>query len=605
MAPLLSWLTRLAACCRHPQRGTTVALGLCLLVLHMLPVGAQAQMQVPGQPLMLEPGVRTVDAWQAITMLPDASHQLEVQEVLGRLPEFQEPSQRGGSLGVRKDAVWLRIPMAVAAPPETEWIVDLGYGALQEVDMYLAFNGELLQQASLGYLRPPSETSLSGRTPSMALKLRAGQSYDLLIRVRTLGPLILPLSVSEAPHHLRLALREQLLQGFLTGLAFCLLAYSLAQWASHRERLFAYYALVVLGSAGFSLHFFGIGAQFLWPGNVWMEGHAAVIAGFIALAGSFLFLSHVLAAGALRSRYVRVMKAGAVVSIVLCLAHMVDLIGPRGATAFMSLLGPLPSLLSIPAAVRRVRQKDPIGATLLVAWTVYALAAVAMAGLVQGWLPANFWTLHAFQLGATLDMLLFLRVLGLRAQAAKAQAQETMRERDLMHSLAHSDPLTGLSNRRGLQHALHAALLKCTPQHMVAVYLMDLDGFKPINDSFGHDMGDDLLVAVGKRLQTSVRHQTDLVARLGGDEFIVMACDLATTEQADDLGRSLLKAFEPSFTLNQHTLKVGLTIGYALAPLDGEDAKTLLRRADAAMYAGKQSGKQSIRRNQSDLALSS
>ncbi|WP_366145918.1 diguanylate cyclase [Acidovorax sp.] len=582
-----------------------MAVGLCLLALHMLPMGAQAQSQEPGRLLVLEPGMQALDAWQAITLLPDASHQLGALEVLGRLREFQEPNRRGGSLGVRKEAVWLHIPMATAARAETEWIVNLGYSALQEVDMYLASNGELLQQASLGYLRPPSETSLSSRTPSMELKLRAGQRYDLLIRVRTLGPLILPLSVSEVPHHLRLALREQLLQGFLTGLAFCLLAYSLAQWASHRERLFAYYALVVLGSAGFSLHFFGIGAQFLWPGNVWMEGHAAVIAGFIALAGSFLFLSHVLAAGARHSRYVRVMKAGAVVSIALCLAHMVNLIGPRGATVFMSLLGPLPSLFSIPAAIRRVRQKDPIGATLLIAWTVYALAAVAMAGLVQGWLPANFWTLHAFQFGATLDMLLFLRVLGLRAQAAKAQAQETLRERDLMHSLAHSDPLTGLSNRRGLQHALHAALLKCTPQHMVAVYLMDLDGFKPINDSYGHDVGDHLLVAVGQRLQASVRHQTDLVARLGGDEFIVIACELASTEQAEDLGRSLIKAFEHSFALDQHTVTVGLTIGYALAPLDGSDAQALLRQADAAMYAGKQSGKQSIRRNQGELALSS
>ena len=158
-------------------------------------------------------------------------------------------------------------------------------------------------------------------------------------------------------------------------------------------------------------------------------------------------------------------------------------------------------------------------------------------------------------------------------EEARLAQERAMRERDLMQSLANTDPLTGLSNRRGLQHALHAALAHCSPQRLVAVYLIDLDGFKPINDAHGHDVGDDLLVAVGHRLQANVRHQTDLVARLGGDEFIIMARDLATPEQAEDLGRSLLRAFEHPLTLSHLRIQVGLTIGYALAPLDSDDAQ--------------------------------
>ena len=135
------------------------------------------------------------------------------------------------------------------------------------------------------------------------------------------------------------------------------------------------------------------------------------------------------------------------------------------------------------------------------------------------------------------------------------------------------------------------------------MYLIDLDGFKPINDSHGHDVGDDLLVAVGKRLQASVRQQTDLVARLGGDEFIVMACHLESPHHAEELGRSLLHAFDAPFSLGDLNLKVGLTIGYALAPLDSDDSHGLIRLADAAMYAGKQGGKSSILRNSGELAL--
>jgi len=594
-------MARLSFAAQHTWRSwcSTAMILLCVCALQALPKAVRADTM----PLVLAPGAQVLDAWQAVTLLSDTTHRLNVQETLGRLNEFAAPTRRSGALGVRKEAVWLRIPLTTPDSPPPDWILNIDYGALLEIDMYLTQGGQVLQHASMGYLRAPSPASFSSRTPSMALKLAAGQTYDVLIRVRTLGPLILPITLSEAPYRSHLALREQMLQGLLNGLAFFLLVYSLIQWAVQRDRLFAYYALVVLGSAGFSLQFFGIGAQFLWPGNVWVEGHGATIAGFVALVGSFLFLSHALAADAPLSRYMRVMKLGAAVSALLCVAHMLDMVGTRMTTVFMSLLGPLPSIFSIPAALRRLRRRDPIGATLLVAWTVYAVAAVVMMGLVQGWLPANFWTLHGFQFGATLDMLLFLQVMGLRANAMRRQAQDALRERDVMHSLAHSDPLTGLNNRRGLQQALQAAVARCSTRSLVAVYLMDLDGFKPINDSYGHDVGDDLLVAVGQRLQASVRQQTDLVARLGGDEFIIMACHLETPQQAEDLGRVLLRAFDLPFSVRDQQMRVGLTIGYALAPLDSNDPQGLIRLADAAMYAGKQGGKRSIRRNTGTLAL--
>jgi diguanylate cyclase len=208
----------------------------------------------------------------------------------------------------------------------------------------------------------------------------------------------------------------------------------------------------------------------------------------------------------------------------------------------------------------------------------------------------SFWTLHSFQLGSAADMLLFLGVLGQRSAALRAATAEAVRERDVMRSLAYTDSLTGLSNRRALQLALHAALERCSPQRLVAVYLLDLDGFKPINDTHGHDVGDDLLVSVSHRLQACVRQHTDVVARLGGDEFIIMAQDLSTPEQAHELGLSLLRAFEHPIALSELRLRVGLTVGYALAPLDSDDPQGLIRQADAAMYAGKQSGKHTLRR---------
>lgn len=575
--------------------GVATAL-LCLVLPMALPLNAHA-----GKPLVLPQDRPHVNAWDAITLKADASYKLSVQDMLERLDEFEAPAVPEGSLGVRKAAMWLHIPLIAPEPLRMPWMVDVGYSSLQ-AEIYLVSGGQVVQQVSTSR---PDESPLSSRTPAMAFELQPGQPYDLLIRVQATGPLILPITLGEMPYQLHQALREQMLQGVLNGVALCLLLYSLFHWVTQRERLFGFYALVVLGSAGFSLQVFGTGEQFLWTGNLWLHRYAGPLAGLVALAGSFLFLGHILAGNAPRSLYARAMRAGAAVTTLVCVALAVGVLSVPAAIAFMSLAGPLPSLISLPPAIRRVRQNDPIGATLLVAWIVYGIAAGVFVFLVAGWLPANFWTLHSFQFGATVDMLLFLRVLALRAQAVRVEAQEAIRERDIMHSLAHSDPLTGLYNRRGLQHALQIALTTASPRSLVAVYLMDLDGFKPVNDSYGHDVGDDLLVAVGHRLQANVRHDTDVVARLGGDEFIIMARNLETPEAAQELGRSLLRAFDTPFALSHLRLKVGLTIGYALAPLDTDDAQALIRLADAAMYAGKQSGKHSVRRNSGELALSS
>ena len=556
-------------------------------------------------PLQLRPGGQTLDAWPAITLLADDTLTRSAQDMLERLEQFEAPANLNGSLGVRdKHAVWLRVPLELSSTPGSPWAINLGYSSLQEVDIYLTSEGRVLQQAMLGYLRPPDIATLSNRVPAMLLNMQPGQRYDVLIRVRTLGPMILPISVTELPHGLYLAQREQMLQGLLMGLAFCLLVYSLIQWASQRERLFAYYALVVLGSTGFSIQFFGIGAQFLWPGNVWMGSHAGIIAALMALTGSFLFLNYALVGPFAQGLYPRVMRVGAAATALVGLAFVSDLLTPRGATIFISLVGLLPSLLSIPAALRRVREKDPIGTTLLVAWLAYGFAAAVMVCLVQGWVPANFWMMHSFQFGATIDMLLFMRVLGLRSKALHLAALDAHRERDAMHSLAHTDPLTGLPNRRGLYAELASSLQRCTPHHLVAVYLLDLDGFKPVNDQYGHDVGDELLVAVAQRLRGHLR-ESDVVARLGGDEFVVMTPLLKQPEQAHDLGMKLLDAFRSPFALGNRQVWVGLTIGYALAPHDGSDAMGLLRLADAAMYSGKQAGKFCLRRNTGDLALAS
>ena len=259
-------------------------------------------------------------------------------------------------MGARKEAIWLRVPLMSRVASGNEWIVNIDFAVLNEVDIYLTKQGQLIQHAALGNLRPYSERPLRGRTPAMTLDLAADTPYELLIRVQTSGAMILPITLSKAPYLVHRSLREQMFQGVLAGLALCLVVYSFTQWASQREKLFLYYCMLVVGSAGFSLQFFGVGTQFLWSDQLWIEVHAAGAAGLLAIAGSFLFMGHALMGHMPHSRFLRVMQAGAVLSLVLLAAFLVDLINTRTTTAIISVLGPLPSLISLPIAVARARR---------------------------------------------------------------------------------------------------------------------------------------------------------------------------------------------------------------------------------------------------------
>ena len=556
------------------------------------------------QAVLLDKAMEPLDLWQHLTMRSDPSLQLQAQDVLREPDAFGSPPHRGGSLGVRSDAVWLQVPLRAQDSSSGHWVVQIDYALLNELDVYLTQQGQVVQHAALGNLQPDMAQRLHWRTPAMGLDLIAGESYVLLMRLRTAGGMIAPITLAQEHQLHPAALREQMLQGMFAGLAMCLVLYSLAQWVTLRERLFLYYGLLVIGSAGFSIQFFGIGAQFLWPANPWMEVHIASLCGFLAVTASFLFMGHALTGEYAGGRYLRTMQIGAFVSSCLGLAFLLDIVQTRAAMAILSLLGPLPSLISVPVALRQAHRGDPLGRILLLAWASYLVAAVALGLLVQGILPANFWTLHAFQFGATIDMLLFMRMLGLRTAALRAEALHAGRERDALRSLAHSDPLTDLPNRRGLDMALRAALPHSRSDKLVGVYVLDLDGFKPVNDRYGHAIGDQVLIAATARLREHLRH-VDTIARIGGDEFVVMACDLHTPQQAYELGTKLLESFRTPFQIQGNAIHVGLTIGYALAPLDSVDAPVLIKLADAAMYTGKQAGKFCVRRNTGDLALSS
>ncbi len=175
---------------------------------------------------------------------------------------------------------------------------------------------------------------------------------------------------------------------------------------------------------------------------------------------------------------------------------------------------------------------------------------------------------------------------GLFADITQLKDHQSQLER-----MAHYDVLTNLPNRILLADRLSQAMAQCERKHnSLAVLFLDLDGFKTINDNFGHDVGDEVLIIISLRMKEALR-EADTLARIGGDEFVAVLADLAKVEDCQPVLERLLLAASKPITIEKQLLQVSASIGVTLYPQDGAVTDILLRHADQAMYQAKQAGR--------------
>jgi diguanylate cyclase (GGDEF)-like protein len=153
-------------------------------------------------------------------------------------------------------------------------------------------------------------------------------------------------------------------------------------------------------------------------------------------------------------------------------------------------------------------------------------------------------------------------------------------------SLALRDELTALPNRLALREYFDANAALGSPQGVIAVHYLDLDGFKPVNDRFGHAVGDTLLAAVAERLTGAIRNG-DIAARMGGDEFAILQFGLRRAEECEFLAQRVKSAIAQPFRIGEHTIRVSASVGSVTAEAAQADLEAMLQRADENLYEAK------------------
>lgn len=567
-----------------------------LLALAWLVAGCAAA-HAQGPAVRLTRGAEAVDAWPAVRVLADPGAALDAQAAWANRARFEAPTGPYANLGPRPGATWLVVPVQLDPDAASTWVLRLDYAVLHDVQLSVRdARGVVVHEARLGTLVPFEQRAQKTRALSSVLTLQPGERYDVMLRVATPSGVLLPMAFMQHNALGAEESREQALQGVLTGLWAFMVIYSLLHGALRRERLFFAYAAALASSWLFAQAVFGVGPIFLWPRSAWLAANMSALAPLLMIPANVLFLVGSLEAWRGAPRTAGALIGIAAAALLTAALFVAGLAGYRAAAAASMVLGVAHLALIVPLAARRVREGGRAAIFVLTGAASNLVGVVVITLLLRGFLPVSFLTLHWVQFSFLAEMVCWMLVLGTRLEQLRQAAAAARIEHRRLQALARTDALTGLYNRRGLEVALAAGCRAAANgvadgPPALAVYMIDLDGFKPVNDRWGHDAGDTLLREVARRLAEVVRPE-DVVARVGGDEFVVVSPGVRSGVDAAALRRKLLAPFEKAFDLGDGCrTHVGATIGYALANEMGCEPSRLLRAADAAMYAGKPAGK--------------
>lgn len=550
------------------------------------------------------------DLYGLVDFLADPQGSLTLDDVRAADAPFAPSlTRRDLSFGYVQGAIWLRLELQSDAQDTRIWRLELNYASLDEVRLY-DIGSDGVRESRSGDTVPYAERSIGHRYPVFEIVLQPGEQRTLYLRVDSRGSMTLSgalMSLRDFEQHSQ---NGYLVHAIYFGVLIALGLYNLLLFLALRERPFLNYVLFMFAFALSVLSLNGFGAQYLWSEAApWSNRMLPVSLTSAAL------LSVVFARSFLDTRQwlPRWDKGLLLLCITIGAAVLATVLLPvQRALQLMSLTGLTATLTLLLTSFVCVGYRVPGARLFALAWLMLLTGAVLLALRNFALIPSNFLTLYAMQIGSGLEMILLSFALAARFNELKRQREAALQlneqilakrvtERTMaleqanqrLSELALQDPLTGLANRTALQQHLDQALARSLRRNeLLAVMLIDLDGFKPVNDQHGHGFGDQVLAEIARRLRQYIR-DADLPARLGGDEFVVICENVQSAEDAQDLAKRLLEGLDTPMYLEDRAVRVGASIGIALSR-GTDDATTLIRQADAAMYRAKAEGRNRV-----------
>lgn len=572
-------------------------------------------------PVLLQ-GAGCCDPRQDIRVLSDPGGALSFSQVRNLQADFQMPLREDLSYGYRSGAIWLYLQ--VKSTERARWWWLFTYPSLDHLTLYIE-NSHGIRQFDSGDMVALSSRALVHRQAVFPLDLAADEVTTLWLRVESQGSMTLQNQLINNDEFISLTADAYLAPALYFGALLALAGYNLLLFLVLREKVFLWYVLFVLWFGVGSASLNGIGAIYLWPGALELSNRLLPLGFTVAALMAVLFTRAFLDTARFSPAWDKLLRP--LSTLMLVAVGFAAWMPVQQALIVMSLIGIVAVLALTLCAIQSVLNRAPGARLFALAWAMLLLGTIVMSLRNLGLLPSNFFTINAMQLGSALEMLLVsfglaARFNQLKLQHSQAQQQaldaqqqlvQQLREHEnqlaqkvaertaeleqmneKLQRLATTDPLTGLANRNAMYQQLSQAMARAKRQgSSLALLYLDLDGFKMVNDQFGHLAGDKVLFEVSERLRDAVR-ETDLICRIGGDEFLLICEGLTQGAILVQLTERLLQHVQQPFYHGTAQIRLGVSIGVAISSAGETAAEALIDAADRAMYDAKAAGKNCV-----------
>lgn len=551
--------------------------------------------------------------------LEDPSTEADLASVRQR-GDWQPQGDAVFNQGYSDSAWWLRFSLSNDGDRPIERFLSLEYPVLGDVQIHVLSDRRADQFHQLGHNYPYGQRPVDHRFFVVPLKWQPGETLDVYIRVQSQTSVQVPATLWEPDTFHSHDMTANILQGIYFGAFLVIAVYNLLLYFALGERNYLYYVGFVMSMALLMGSLTGYGFRHLWPGaTVWNDQAILVfISCILAFAG--LFIRRFLELSRISAALDRLALAVVVISVIC-----VGLAFYLSYFVLIALLIPLVifgCLLAFVGGVYAWAKGQATAKYYVMAWTSVLAGGAILALSTGGVLPSNFFTDHAAQIGSMIEVVLLSFALAQRINVerqlryqAQSETLETTRRlnRELeervqertqelenlnekLNELSVTDGLTGLRNRRFLDQQLEQEVGRAWRSGMpLAVAMLDIDHFKAVNDTYGHQVGDECLRMVGEMLHSALRSPSDTGARYGGEEFVMVLPDTDCEGAMAVVERVRERIQASRVACDGVTLALTLSAGVTGHTVDGSvTPDQFLAEADDALYRAKASGRDRV-----------
>ena len=563
-------------------------------------------------------------------MLEDPGGDLSLEEVrAGRHSgRWQDVETRIPNLGYTDSAYWGRVTLPPLDRERTRLLAVIGYAVLDHVDVYLIRNGQVLRRYELGDRVVYNDRPIDHPNFIFPVELSRTSDTELYLRVETSSSMQIPLTLWEPDALLEHQFEQSTLFALFYGAMLIMAFYNLLVFFAVRDASYLYYVLYVISMVTLMAAIDGITFKVLWPNTQGFNDKVLIIALSGMVFAPAMFTRKFLHLKSARPRLSLAMSSFAVLA--LCTAGAAFFLPYLYLMVFTIVTAGIVIFLCLSAGVIRWWDGFYAARYYILAWSFMLGGGLVMALNKTGVVPRNLFTEHAGQIGAVLEILLLSFALANRMNHERRRREEAQREsaesqrqlldtqiemnRNLdnlvrerteeleaanakLREISTTDPLTALCNRRLFDETLATEYARAfREQYPLTVFMIDIDNFKALNDTYGHAFGDICLKKVADTLKSSLKRSWDLPARFGGEEFVAMLpnTDPEGGVRVAERVRKTIAGLRFPRGDQEVLLSVSIGVATEIPSTTPKGGHELLEKADLYLYQAKAAGRNRV-----------